>query len=350
MNTLDSRSPSTRSVPVLGGLLTLAWTPSDADGVSGGAADFSAEQARLRAAGEHAERRSLLDAKNALPLLPAAPAAPAAWDLAWMCPEHDGPVPEPAAWTTARGIVSGSRVAVPAECVLMGWDPPGRPATYCVQTSNGTAAGSTREAATAAALREILERDTLRTGWRTGRIRFEDLTPLASQVLGPATADVLERQGLQTRAVRVPGSRVEIVVAWLARADGTGATFGAAARPDTASAWRHAFGEAVAVRVALRNRSSGRRLQTCVRDRGMGAYHGSRRQAEFIAARTTEPGTLHTGARTLEELVAACHRRYGAEPAVIDLPPRHGLNAVRVLLPGTMLFPPRHLPSAPDPD
>ncbi|MFF0308580.1 YcaO-like family protein [Streptosporangium sp. NPDC004379] len=332
--------------PLVGGILHVAWTADDA-GVSGGACDADPGRAARRAAGEYAQHVSHLSASGALPVL-AGPGdrpviAPAA---------HAAAGSPPTSWVAGHGMRDGTEVAVPAQAVFLGWDPPPPETRWCVQTSAGTAAGPDRERARTAALLEVIERHVLERGWRTGDILFEELDHLHDAVLPPGLTGALRAGGVVLRTFRVAGLSPDVVTAFLHRSDGTALTCGAAARGDTADAVRHAVYEAVGNRLALsaprrparpgtrdrgevpaqpgtRDGSSARpggrdgsptRPGDRDRERGLAAAAAGPRHLDFVRRRTSGAGEPRTVPVTTARLLETAEALFGHQPAEVRLP------------------------------
>ncbi|GGP81853.1 YcaO-like family protein [Streptosporangium pseudovulgare] len=362
--------------PLVGGILHVAWT-ADGAGVSGGACDADPGRAARRAAGEYAQHVSHLSAAGALPVL-AGPGdrpriAPAA---------HAAAGSPPTSWVAGHGMRDGTEVAVPAQAVFLGWDPPPPEIRWCVQTSAGTAAGADPERARTAALLEVIERHVLERGWRTGDIRFEELDHLHDAVLPPGLTGALRDGGVTLRTLRVAGLSPDVVTAFLHRSDGTALTCGAAARGDTAAAVRHAVYEAVGNRLALSaprgparpgghdhdgdsarpggpDRDPARpgagdggsvypgardggsaRPGDRDRDRGLAAAAAGPRHLDFVRRRTVGAGEPRTAPVTPAGLLETAEALFGRQPAEVRLPSVGPYAVHRVVCHGSEVFQP----------
>lgn len=316
-------------LPLLGGVLHLAWV-RDETGISGGACDANPDRARVRAMGEYAQHVSHLSVRDILPtredpggLITVEPAGT--------------PSSAPMSWTVGSGARDGKPVAVPAQTVLLGWDPPPPEKRWCVQTSIGTAAGEDREQAGTAALLEVIERHVLTRGWRTGDIRFERLDHLHETVLPAGLLDVLRDHSVTLSTVRVAGIGLDVVLALLHRPGGEALTCGAAAKLDTAHAVRHATYEAVATRLALSRTRPSSALQGRERARGLAVAAAGRTHLAFVEARTIGAGELRDGPVAPLEVA---DRLFARQPAEVELPDAHGHVVRRVVCHRSEVFDP----------
>ncbi|WP_049563074.1 YcaO-like family protein [Nonomuraea sp. SBT364] len=332
-------------LPLLGGALHLAWLRDEA-GISGGACDADPERARVRATGEYAQHVSHMAARDALPTRRDPGGLPTV--------EPAGtPRSTPMRWVIGSGMRDGAPVAVPAQAVLLGWDPPPPEVRWCAQTSVGTAAGRDHGQARTAALLEVVERHVLTRGWRTGDIRFERLDHLHEAVLPARLLDALRGHAVTLRTVRVAGIGPDVVLALLHRAGGLALTCGAAARHGTAPAVRHAVYEAVAARLALSRARPSSALQARERARGLAVAAAGPAHLAFVEARTTGDGTLRTAPGTpppqptatqpaevgLAE-VGLAERLFGRQPAEVELPDAYGHVVRRVVCHRSEVFEP----------
>ncbi|MGN9846969.1 YcaO-like family protein [Nonomuraea sp. H19] len=316
-------------LPLLGGALHLAWVRDEA-GISGGACDADPDRARVRAMGEHAQHVSHLSARDTLRTRGDPGGLPTV-EPAGM------PRSKPMRWVVGSAARDGTPVAVPAQAVLLGWDPPPPEERWCVQTSVGTAAGADPGQARTAALLEVVERHVLRRGWRTGDIRFERLDHLHEAVLPARLLDALRGHSVTLSTVRVAGISPDVVLALLHRPGGQALTCGAAARYGTAHAVRHAAYEAVAARLALSRTRPSSALQARERARGLAVAAAGRTHLAFVEARTIGEGDLRDGPVALLDLA---DRLFARQPAEVELPDAHGHVVRRVVCHRSEVFEP----------
>ncbi|MGW0450320.1 YcaO-like family protein, partial [Streptosporangium sandarakinum] len=320
-----------------------------------------------RAAGEYAQHVSHLSAAGALPVLACPGDRPRIEPAA-----HAAAGSPPTSWVVGHGMRDGTEVAVPAQAVFLGWDPPPPEIRWCVQTSAGTAAGADPERARTAALLEVIERHVLERGWRAGDIRFEELDHLHDAVLPPGLTGALRDGGVALRTLRVAGLSPDVVTAFLHRSDGTALTCGAAARGDTAAAVRHAVYEAVGNRLALSaprgsTRPGGHdrdgdparpgaldggsaypgardggsaRLGDRDRDRGLAAAAAGPRHLDFVRRRTVGAGEPRTVPVTPAGLLETAEALFGRQPAEVRLPSVGPYAVHRVVCHGSEVFQP----------
>lgn len=86
----------------------------------------------------------------------------AAWGHRRFTERETDNAPECSAWVVGHDFGTGEPVAVPADLVFTGHRPPDAPeSVVAVRTSNGLAAGFTRDEAMGAALLEVIERDVV---------------------------------------------------------------------------------------------------------------------------------------------------------------------------------------------
>ncbi|MCG5219530.1 YcaO-like family protein [Streptosporangium soli] len=300
--------------PLINGSVHVAWVTGD-DGTSGGACDADAGRAALRATGEYVERMSHVSAAGVLPVLADPGDRPRIEPAAWL-----GAGSPPTSWVLGHGLRDGAEIAVPAQAVFLGWDPPQGEVRWCVQTSAGSAAGLGHRQAQETALREVIERHVLVSGWRTGDILFEDLDHLHTATLPPAFLDSLRERHVALRTLRVAGVRPDVVVAFLHRLDGTVLTCGAAARGDTAEAVRHAVFEATAARLALGSARPQGSAPSLDHAKGLAAVAASEAHLRFVAARTVGSGTARSTSADLMTLVDAAEELFGRQPVDVALP------------------------------
>ncbi|MFC5827092.1 YcaO-like family protein [Nonomuraea insulae] len=316
-------------LPLLDGVLHLAWVRDEA-GISGGACDADPDRARVRATGEYAQHVSHLSARDTL-LTRGDPGG-----LTTVEPAGT-PSFTPMSWMVGSGARDGDPVAVPAQTVLLGWDPPPPEKRWCVQTSVGTAAGDDGAQAGTAALLEVIERHVLTRGWRTGDILFERLDHLHEAVLPAGLLDALRGHSVKLSTVRVAGIGLDVVLALLYRSGGEALTCGAAAKPSTAHAVRHAAYEAVATRLALSRTRPSSALQGRERARGLAVAAAGPAHLAFVEARTIGEGDLRDGPPALPELA---DRLFGRQPAEVALPDAFGHVVRRVVCHRSEVFDP----------
>jgi ribosomal protein S12 methylthiotransferase accessory factor len=128
------------------------------------AADVSRERARVRAIAESLERYCLAFVNRAIRV-----ATAEALGEPWITPAGF-PLEQEISWTRAHRIVDGAAVWVPAAAVFLPLDAGVWGDRGWIQTSNGTAAGPTLEAALRSALLEMEERDTFIRAWRANAV------------------------------------------------------------------------------------------------------------------------------------------------------------------------------------
>ncbi|MER7848900.1 YcaO-like family protein [Kitasatospora sp. NPDC096077] len=243
-------------------------------------------------------------------------------------------------WMAGRGIVSGAEYLVPAQAVLLGWDPPAEK-RWWVQTSVGTAAHPDPDAASRAALAEVLERDALVRGWRTGEIEFHDLGWLLAEALPASLYNKIVTDNVTISVVRAGSTAFHPVLAMMHRRDGGNLTCGAAIRADTRAAVRHAVLEALLVRVSLSAPAQPGRLEAHHHTRGLLAAQNGPQHLRFIAERSNGPDTAVATETTLPALSVHARERFGHEPVVVDLPAAAGHAVRRVICPGSSVLEPR---------
>lgn len=322
-----------RTIALLGGLAHLGWVRDARSGINGGACDLDPKRALIRAGGEYAEHHSQIQASDLLALVDAERRI----DPRHFC--HDSADRSPVrCWVRGRGMVTGDAYVVPAQAVFLGWDPPPEEPRLWFQTSVGTAAHHSANIAETSALAEVIERDTLIRGWQTGDISFRELTPMLVEALPAEFLRWLASHHVVVTVVRVDDIVPDLVLAMLSRADGGNLTCGAAIRPDTQEAIRHAVLEALAVRVALSSSHPPARLETHHRDRGLLAARNGPDHVGFVTERTTPGGETRKGPTGLAPLLALAQDRFGHEPIAISLPEIDGHLVQRVVCPGSRVF------------
>jgi YcaO cyclodehydratase, ATP-ad Mg2+-binding len=320
---------------VVNGLLHVAWS-IDHTGISGGACDPTWRGAVDRAMGEYAEHYSQVHAVDMLAVLPSPGDRPLI-DSQSLGSTTAGAL---GSWLVGQTLRSMAEVAVPAQAVFLGWDPPPPERRLWAQTSAGTAAARDHAQARVAALAEVIERHILIDGWSTGDIEFEDLSRLHDDTLPTGLSQAFDKYGVTLRTLRVIGLVPDLVVALLYRGDGDALTCGAALRGDTADAIVHAACEAVAVRLALSSSSRHSGLQGRDQVRGLAVATAGREHVRFVSERIRAWGKRHRNQLDLDLLLDTAQAIFSHEPVAVELPAIDRYRVHRIVCPGSAVFEP----------
>ncbi len=162
----------------------------------------------------------------------------------------------PLDWIEGRDMGSGAPVAVPAIAALMHYSVHSGPEFLFPITSNGLAAGSSADAAVAAAALEVIERDAFVIGWMQRlpalRVPFAEIADPTVRRLGAA----YERRGVALELYRLATDAPAAVVAAIAvdRVGRPAVVVGLGCDPEPVVACRKAALEIGQVRPALKAR------------------------------------------------------------------------------------------------
>lgn len=337
--TLSTRSGAS-IVPILGKTVYLAWQRAESVGqiVSGGACDFSPEGATVRARAELIERVALVDAAVSLPIHKPLSVTQSARSVGLDLLLRDARAVGQHHWIEGKAARSGESVAIPAQAVLLGWDPPQPEIRLCSQTTIGTAAGIERASASAAALAEVLERDLLQRLWDTESVclvRGRHLLPLSAP---GAVLQALDAQGIEVEVFVADQLPFELALVALHRGGGAAITFGAAARERTEVAIRHALLEAIAVRAALASTHTPSALERLPWD---DARRAARLGSEHLARLDRLcKGEAQISRRHLsvECWVRIAEDTFAHEPILIELPSSSSLVVIKAICPGASVL------------
>ncbi|MEW2575432.1 YcaO-like family protein [Streptomyces syringium] len=135
-------------------------------------------------------------------------------------------------WVTARSLLTGDELLVPAGAVYLRHRPPAGCAAWAGAGSTGLGAHPDRREAAGHAAREILERDLIRRSWYEPGAPAPHAAPARPAGLPPPVREVLERRGERATVLSLPapGGTVCVVVCVHA-GDGTAQSFGARCAP-----------------------------------------------------------------------------------------------------------------------
>ncbi|MFM9857243.1 YcaO-like family protein [Pseudoxanthobacter sp. M-2] len=153
-------------------------------------------------------------------------------------------------WIEVTDAFGGPPAFAPADAVLIGRREAGDADAVAIGDSSGCAAGETVEAATLAAVLELIERDATGRWWYGGR-RRSPVTPEAAE-LPAALARFLTERARRTVLFDITTDiGIPVVVAVSAEADGADVALGFAARLDASAAACAAATEMLQMEVAL---------------------------------------------------------------------------------------------------
>ena len=154
------------------------------------------------------------------------------------------------AWIEVTDAYAGPPAFAPADAVLIGRREAGDAEAVAIADSSGCAAGETVEAATLAAVLELVERDATGRWWYGGRRR----PPVSADAAGLPTvlaAFLTERTRRTVLFDITTDLGIPVVAAVSAEADGRDVALGFAARPDAPSAACAAATEMLQMEMAL---------------------------------------------------------------------------------------------------
>lgn len=263
---------------------------------------------------------------------------------------EDGPTASEFDWMPAMRLSDAAPVRVPAALCLRRPADRGTPIPSAI--SSGCAAGPTLEAATLAALLELIERDAVALWWMGGRRGGPFGLNMLARTGAPEMLQHL-REGAYSRPTWLLNLTTDLgipcVAALSASADGTGFACGTAARLNAADAVGAALLE-------LCQSELGHHLVAAKRDvRGHGALNEFDRQkldrGRFLDARSCRllhpfgfpenfPETRAAEAGETIGVIVKCLQRIGVEPLLVDLTRSTlPLCAARAIAPGLQPFP-----------
>jgi ribosomal protein S12 methylthiotransferase accessory factor len=139
------------------------------------------------------------------------------------------------AWMEVADAYGGPPAFAPADCVLIGRREAGDAEAVAIADSSGCAAGETVEAATLAAVLELVERDATGRWWYGGR-RRPPVAPEAADLPGALAGFLTERQRRSVLFDITTDLGIPVVAAVSAETDGRDVALGFAARLDAPAA------------------------------------------------------------------------------------------------------------------
>jgi thiazole/oxazole-forming peptide maturase SagD family component len=288
--------------------------------VGGGGRDLAEAAARL--AGETAE--TLVQTADPIPCDD--PADPRI-DAAWLAGDAGVRI-------AAANLTRGRRVGVPAAAVAIAAErPAGAP-----PTSLGLAAGPDREAARAAALCELIERDAAAAWWLDGAAPRQPDAALAA----PAAAELARMRGREGRRatafLHLPSPTDVPVICALSRDAGGGLAVGLKAAPDPAAAASGAMLELLQMEIAL-EMARLRQAQGRPSPGDVGPLARAGLDPDAYPAFAARPSArLEPVAASFDALVARLEA-LGHEVTAADFLPAGGLHVAKVLVPGLRPMP-----------
>lgn len=153
-------------------------------------------------------------------------------------------------WMEVTDVYGGPPAFVPADAVLVGRREAGDADAVAIGDSSGCAAGETVEAATLAAVLELLERDATGRWWYGGR-RRPPVVPQAAELPAALSGFLTERARRTVVFDITTDIGIPVVAAVSAEADGRDVALGFAARLETSAAATSAATEMLQMEVAL---------------------------------------------------------------------------------------------------
>ncbi|MGH2951380.1 MAG: YcaO-like family protein, partial [Solirubrobacterales bacterium] len=239
-------------------------------------------------------------------------------------------------WTPANGR-SGTRRWVPTEAVLCPSSDPERSTVAVLSTSNGAAAGPSREQAARSALREVVERDAFMWTWLQ-RVARERLDPATLPNRVRTDIALIESKGLSVSLVNLTLETEPVVLCAVHGAEAL--SVGARCHADPLRAVEGALWEAVVSRLGIPDPESPPAPDEVSHPVDHEELYRSAEAAEraaflFAAEEAISFDELTGADEPLEDAVAAIGDPV-AEPLFVDLssPRTHPFSVVRAIAPG----------------
>jgi thiazole/oxazole-forming peptide maturase SagD family component len=228
----------------------------------------------------------------------------------------------------ATDLLTGERIAVPAQRVFLDFASVHKEAPWHDADSTGCAAGPTLEQATASALLECIERDAMAIWWY-GKHSRPHVDPEILDIKQPRLTWWLESRERETRLIDITSNiGVPVVAAVSSDTEGKCVAIGTAAKSSLEDAAIAAVTEMLQTEVAI-NQALEVGDEQC---KEWFSHASTRRQLQFLPdASASFPHQVETDTNSILDRIAECgHRALSIELTL----PGDPLHTVRVMVPG----------------